>query len=133
MISYCQKTPKDIVREVKHTVQYQEDLIDYYQTPEETLKLKTGDCEDFAILIQKLCQDNNIKTEIYCLYPQDSVEGHAIVIGQYKGKYWYSSNDWFSYVDKLEDISGCIASEMHWRGKIEMVTLKEIQIDIASK
>jgi len=133
-ISYSEKSPKDIVREVKHLVQYKEDLIDYYQTPEETLKLGTGDCEDFALLIKKLCEENSISAKIYCLYPRNEIQGHAIVIGQYQSKYWYSSNGWFSYVDDFKSISKNIASEMHWRGDISMVTLDTLEgIKISNK
>lgn len=36
------------------------DVVDYWQSPEETIKLGTGDCEDFTILWMKLMQMLNV-------------------------------------------------------------------------
>jgi hypothetical protein len=36
---------------VKDNIIYKKEIGDYWQTPEETMQLKTGDCEDIAILI----------------------------------------------------------------------------------
>jgi transglutaminase-like putative cysteine protease len=37
---------------------------DHMQTPEETVRLRTGDCEDFAVYLSKLLTENRIYNEI---------------------------------------------------------------------
>lgn len=37
------------------SVKWEHDIIDNWQTPEETLSLQTGDCEDHCILFMYLC------------------------------------------------------------------------------
>lgn len=36
---------------VDNNIKYKEEKVQYKQTPEETYKLRTGDCEDFALLL----------------------------------------------------------------------------------
>jgi hypothetical protein len=60
---------KDVLRpyiRVKNTIPYKAELgdEDYWQTPKETLALKTGDCEDKAILLQHLFMLEGIKSKI---------------------------------------------------------------------
>lgn len=48
---------------VNSQIQYKSDESDYWQTPNETETLKTGDCEDFAILKWKEFIDSGINEE----------------------------------------------------------------------
>lgn len=62
---------------------------DYWQTPEETLRLKTGDCEDKALLLRRFLSEKSIETEFAfgSRFP-DSKKWHA----------------WLEYVDSGKDI-----------------------------
>lgn len=73
----------------------------YWQTPEETVKLKTGDCEDFCILFMWLCyQYLNMKPDMLILRRWG--EDHTIVdyrdyifLDYYN---WYENGDYI-YID----------------------------------
>jgi len=66
---------------------------DYWQTPEETLSYRTGDCEDFSILLCSLLRANGINaTQVYvALGVDDGSEepGHAFLIED-----WYLDGGW---------------------------------------
>lgn len=86
---------------VDYNIHYKYDPIvglwDAWQTPEETLEKRTGDCEDFSILlmyfIYALGEDSSL---ILCTY-----DGNPHVIIKYKGQYlepqvygkYYTEND----------------------------------------
>jgi transglutaminase-like putative cysteine protease len=64
---------------------------DYWQTPEETLSYRTGDCEDFSILLCSLLRAYGIDAEqVYvALGVNDEEDGHAFLIedGYYDGEW----------------------------------------------
>jgi predicted transglutaminase-like cysteine proteinase len=64
---------------------------DYWQTPEETLSYRTGDCEDFSILLCSLLRAYGIDAEqVYvALGVDDEEEGHAFLIED-----WYHDGEW---------------------------------------
>ena len=64
---------------------------DYWQTPEETLSLCTGDCEDFAILPCTLLRAYGInENQVYVALGVDSEGyGHAFLIEN-----WYFDGQW---------------------------------------
>ena len=49
-------TEQDIVTWISENIEYKSETIDYWQPPGETLKLKTGDCEDLCILFMYLAK-----------------------------------------------------------------------------
>ena len=64
---------------------------DYWQTPEETLSYRTGDCEDFSILLCSLLRAYGIAADrIYVTLGVDgSEDGHSFVIED-----WYCDGEW---------------------------------------
>jgi hypothetical protein len=64
---------------------------DYWQTPEETLSYRTGDCEDFSILLCSLLRAYGIDAEqVYVALGVDNEEqGHAFLIED-----WYHDGEW---------------------------------------
>jgi hypothetical protein len=64
---------------------------DYWQTPEETLFYRTGDCEDFSILLCSLLRAYGIDAErVYVVLGVDDEEdGHAFLIED-----WYYDGEW---------------------------------------
>jgi Bacterial transglutaminase-like cysteine proteinase BTLCP len=87
----------DAIRDwVAANIEYKSDeeqwgVEEYWQTPEETLSLHTGDCEDFAILLCTLLRAYGIGEEqIYVAVGVDNEGyGHAFLIEN-----WYLDGEW---------------------------------------
>ena len=64
---------------------------DYWQTPAETLSYRTGDCEDFSILLCTLLRTYGIDAEsVYvALGIDDEEDGHAFLLEN-----WYHDGEW---------------------------------------
>lgn len=80
---------------LKKNIHYKSDRIagDYWQPPDETLKVKTGDCEDFAILVQVLLAEVGIPSEIVFIGLKKGIKNstHAICAFEQGGLYGYFS------------------------------------------
>ena len=72
---------------------------EYWQTPEETLSLCTGDCEDFAILLRTLLRAYGIDEEhIYvAIGVDDKGYGHAFLLED-----WYLDGEWRAIEPQVE-------------------------------
>ncbi len=87
----------DTIRDwVADNIEYKADeeqwgVDEYWQTPEDTLSLRTGDCEDFAILLCTLLRVYSISEEhIYVALGLDNEGyGHAFLIEN-----WYLDGEW---------------------------------------
>jgi len=115
------ETPKSVCSYVRHRVEYRSDIGDEWANGKETWDRGYGDCEDMAITVSDLCLTMGIKTKMFILYPKGSREGHAIVVGAWKGKLWFSSNGWFEKVSSLSEIKKEVSHEMGWKGRKVMV------------
>ncbi len=64
---------------------------DYWQTPAETLSYRSGDCEDFSILLCTLLRTYGIDAEsVYvALGVDDGEDGHAFLLEN-----WYHDGEW---------------------------------------
>ncbi len=95
----------DAIRDwVAYNIEYKLDedvhgVTDYWQTPEETLDLRTGDCEDFAILLCTLLRAYGIgKEHIYIAIGVDNKGyGHAFLIED-----WYLDGEWRAIEPQVE-------------------------------
>ena len=67
------------------------DVKDYWQTPEQTLKLKTYDCEDMAIFCQDILVRMGIDA-VVAMYKGTGKIGHAVCVFPYAGQYSFFSN-----------------------------------------
>lgn len=77
----CSSVPQEISKVnslVNSQVTYVSDKGDYWQTPEETLRLRTGDCEDYVILKRSLLI---YPSRILVVYPRGDSRSiqHAIL------------------------------------------------------
>ena len=62
---------------VHDNITYKADTSDYWQIPEETDQLKTGDCEDMAILFMYLCKTKlNINSDL--VYIEKGSDSHVL-------------------------------------------------------
>jgi hypothetical protein len=93
------RTVDEILKYVQNNISYSFNndpdiwgVEDYWQTPEETLILKSGDCEDFVILFQYLLESKlNIETSMIIV----QVENH-----EYRHTVAYTDNIYYDLVDK---------------------------------
>lgn len=70
-------TNKDVNTSITYTPEISKQ--DYWQSPQETLKLKTGDCEDFAILKASLLPANYY-WHLAIVYVQEIKTQHVVLI-----------------------------------------------------
>lgn len=84
------KTPTDLGNWMSKTLSYQaeKDGEDYWQTPEETVKKKTADCEDFGILAKYVLTDLGYKPYLIILVNRLTNKGHAICVFRDKEGNW---------------------------------------------
>jgi hypothetical protein len=95
----------DAIRDwVAANIEYETDedqwgVDEYWQTPEETLSLRTGDCEDFAILLCALLRTYGIGAEhIYVAIGVDNKGyGHAFLTED-----WYLDEEWQAIEPQVE-------------------------------
>ena len=126
-VALVARTPKAICARVRHTVDYREDLGDEWSTGKETWERGHGDCEDLAAAVAELAAENGIKAVVYVFYPKRSWLAHAVVIGEYKGKTWMSSNGWYQTVKSLDQAKRAVAKEQGWcRHQLEIKKLVEV-------
>lgn len=84
------RTPKEYVKWLNKNIVYKDDKIEYWQFPEETLKLKSGDCEDFAFLNRAFLRVMGYSPKVLALRIREI--GHAVCIFKENGYYSYITN-----------------------------------------
>lgn len=64
---------------------------EYWQFPEETLELRTGDCEDFAILLCSMLRAYGVPSDqvyVACGFGEDKTRGHAYLVEKWYRGIW---------------------------------------------
>jgi len=100
---------------------------DYWQLPKETLQLKTGDCEDFSILLCSLLRANGWSTnDVHVVIGEQNDNYHAWVKINLGVLGWYNiepqADGWNTIVGDFLSLSGYDAicyfndSQFHWTG-----------------
>lgn len=69
---------------VNYNIKYVNDLnlynsLDYWASPDETLKNKAGDCEDFAILKMAILKKLHVQTSLLIVRDMSTGEDHAVL------------------------------------------------------
>ncbi len=80
LLSGCSFSPVDpaiIMDDIYGAVRYVHEDIDRWQTPDETRRLGTGDCEDFAILFMEALWLRGVESEM--VITPTATGGHAMV------------------------------------------------------
>lgn len=77
------KTPESLASFMSEHFRYEDDERlfgeeDYWQTPEEMLNKKIGDCEDFALFAKQILEKNGYETVIFSVYQED--KAHAVAV-----------------------------------------------------
>lgn len=125
------KNTQEIAEWVKANITYNSDQNlhgerDYWQTPEETLVLRSGDCEDYAFLNQALLKRINIESLVLsversyrkivhaiCVFPRDTPTSYL------NNQYLHKSNSHVLYLIKSE------YPDCRWLGILEFDTRKQ--------
>lgn len=103
------RTPEALACWLSNNFRYELKLTDAWQTPEETMKLKKGDCDDFALLAQAALKGLGIKSDVVIIKFRGLNVLHAVCIWKDKaGLYNFISNCELVRTGKA-DISQAIA------------------------
>lgn len=108
---YIEGTQESILEWVSDNITYKDDkdtwgISDYWQTPEETMLLRTGDCEDFTILAMALLNSIGIYSELVLCDVADGMNGKEWEdepdreIGGHAMLWIFESNEQLSYTLK---------------------------------
>lgn len=91
LLAGCQKTYyiDRINKSVNDSIVYKTDHEEYWQPPEVTEALGTGDCEDYAILKASKLQDYN---PVMVIVWDSLTTQHAVLRVEVAGKYYYLDN-----------------------------------------
>ena len=74
------RTPRDVANWIKSDFEYQLKMPDRPQSPQETMALRTGDCDDFAALASSVMSGLGIHSDILIIKFRDLKIQHAICI-----------------------------------------------------
>ncbi len=108
--------PKDICRVMEQNVSARSEEVDHWYSLDETWSRGRGDCEDFAIGIERLCSERGLDAHIVLFYPLTRLgDGHAVAVGSWKGRMWVSSMGSYEEVDSLDDVRKSVARELGCR------------------
>ena len=103
------------------TYQDEAEGVDYWQTPEETAKLKTADCDDFALYAQKVLQNLGYEAIAIAIKGKDKYFHAICIVKMENGKYRFFSNQYYSYFKDFESVNEIIefeCPEWKWYGVI---------------
>lgn len=80
-------------RWVRHTIRYTRDVhtVETVQTPEATLSIRHGDCDDQAVLLGALAESIGFRTRLVAIGPRAMVFQHVYLEAQLPGGRWTSA------------------------------------------
>lgn len=85
--------PQELIDWLSGEFDYRLEMPDSWQTPQETIRSKKGDCEDFAVLVSAVLSRLGISSDIIILKFKDLGTSHAICAWKADdGTYAFTSN-----------------------------------------
>ena len=113
-------TPKEICKMINKHIGYREEQRDSWSAAHDTWERGKGDCEDFAICVQELCQESGFDANIHLYYSMKNfTQGHAVVVGVNNGQLWLSSNGSYTELDSMDE-ANAIISRVLWCDKKDL-------------
>jgi predicted transglutaminase-like cysteine proteinase len=108
--------PAQICRAVRARVAYTPDTgpADEWSAADRTWDRRKGDCEDFAVCVLALCKANGIQASIRIFVRRGTGDAHAVVVGEWNGSAWMSSNGSFEDLASRHDAAGKVARDLGW-------------------
>ena len=89
---YSIRSPEDLVKWLHGEFTYEFKFPDNRQSPEETARLRKGDCEDFAFLCQSILGSLGIKSDVIVIKFRQIGILHAICVFKQGATYSFMSN-----------------------------------------
>ena len=121
-------SPEEVCSAVRRHVKYRKDGTDEWATGKETWKRGYGDCEDIAACVQELCKELGFNASVRLFYGKKTRKAHAIVIGDWNGRKWLSSNGSYHGSVSAEDNKKNMASLLvSWERDIGSVAMSEVK------
>jgi len=118
-------TPKDLSKFMNKNFKFVEDRdnfnnVEYWQSPEEMLKNKRGDCEDFAIFTQAILKELGIESQVVSIYGKNRF-AHTVAVFKQDGKYRvFNDGRLYRYdTDKIEEVLTKISETWIWAAYTE--------------
>ncbi len=90
---------------------------DYWQSPQESMNLKGGDCEDFSYLTKDILEQLGYECKVYGVFFKEiNRSGHAICVFKDKnGYYKMFDNECLSYIKRLKGIDVIKTKFKNWK------------------
>ena len=130
-IAHSYDSPREICRLIERNISYKTESTDQWSPAEDTWSRGKGDCEDFAILIQKLCQLNGMETKVHLYFPATGGrEGHAVLVGEWNGKIWFSSNGSYEEMASEDQVRERVARMLSCKAK-QLFAMKMTDRDVS--
>ena len=112
-LAFLYTTPKTIAAFLKHEFTFERDWdlfgeAEHWQTPQEFLTKRKGDCEDYALLAQGLLVRNGIEAYVFSLYGEGYA--HTVCVFVEEGRYNVINQDRVRYyrTKSLEALASAI-------------------------
>jgi hypothetical protein len=113
-------SPKNLSKFMRKNFKFVEDRdnfgkVDYWQSPEQMLQLKKGDCEDFALFADAILKELGFESEVISIYGTNQY-AHTVAAFKQDGK-WRIFNDGKLYkydTDTLEESVSKVYAEWTW-------------------
>lgn len=115
-------SPKEIAKFMKKNFKFIPDQklfgkVDHWQTPEEFLNLKKGDCEDYALFSKRLLELKGIEAYVVSIYGRGGY-AHTITVYKQNGHYNVINEDrHYKYQKKtIEEALSKVRGDWIWAG-----------------
>jgi len=89
------RTPQELAKWLSQEFKYQWEVIDTWNTPQQTIQSKEGDCEDFAILASAALWKMGIANDILVIKFKDLNVSHCICI-------WEDENGMYNFISNRQ-------------------------------
>lgn len=113
-------SPKDLSKYMRKNFKFVEDnqnfgKVDYWQTPEEMLQGKKGDCEDFALFADAALKELGFESWVVSLYGKNNF-AHTVTVFKQNGKYRVFNDGKLRKYDteKIEDALSRVEKKWTW-------------------
>ena len=111
------KSLEDYAKWLKDNIHYQNDgTKDIWSTPEQMLRKKTGDCEDYALLNASVLQVLGYQPHFLALVRNDLRHAHAICTFKYNGYFLWFDNAKLKKTStaSLEQLARDLSEQYHY-------------------
>ena len=114
-------SPEVLAQFMKHNFKFVSDRQlfhedEYWQTPEEMLERRQGDCEDYALFAKAVLEQNGITAYVVSVYWAD--DAHTVAVFEDSGKWGILDLATLRYVDAatMADLAKSIRPDWHYLG-----------------